>query len=121
MWQTPNQLLRAVFADIQIPEYVARCKALGLINKVITGPLWQVLECNDVSILDMNERAKLDRLLCEKPNATTLCLEGMIVFANNKTSAWLEAKTPEEKEDLLKKAVFLQSLNNSTGCKSKDY
>ena len=56
VWQTPNQLLRAVFADIQIPEYVARCKALGLINKVITGPLWQVLECNDVSILDMNER-----------------------------------------------------------------
>ena len=28
----------------------------------------------------------------------------MILFANNKTSAWLDAKTPEEKEDLLKKA-----------------
>ena len=207
VWQTPNQLLRAVLADIQVPEYVAGCKALGLINKIITGPLWRVLECSDVSILDMNEWyqrlkfcldewacnamvvlsgeailysdippvedaifsslitpseydataqeilqtlfnalsllvsrfvddhlpggkydnpsiqltaetksvpktnviserdfAKLDRLLREKPNATTLCLEGMILFANNKTSAWLDAKTPEEKEDLLKKA-----------------
>ena len=56
VWQTPNQLLRAVLSDIQISEYVAGCKALGLINKVITGPLWLVLECNDVSILDMNER-----------------------------------------------------------------
>ena len=51
VWQTPNQLLRAVLSDIHIPEYVAGCKALGLVNKIITGPL-----CNDVSILDMNER-----------------------------------------------------------------
>ena len=56
VWQTPNQLLRAVLADIQVPEYVAGYKALGLINKIITGPLWRVLECSDVSILDMNER-----------------------------------------------------------------
>ena len=210
VWQTPNQLLRAVLADIQVPEYVAGCKALGLINKIITGPLWRVLECKDMTILDMNERyqrlkfcldewacdamvvlsgeailyddfppvedaifssliasseydataqeilqtlfsalsllithfvedhlpggkydnpsiqlteetksmpktnviserdfAKLDRLLREKPNATTLCLEGMILFANNKTSAWLDSKTQDEKQDLLKKARSL--------------
>ena len=53
VWQTPNQLLRAVLADIQVPEYVAGCKALGLINKIKTGPLWRVLECSDVSILDI--------------------------------------------------------------------
>ena len=40
IWQTPNQLLRAVFQDICVPEYVAGCRALGLINKVVTGPLW---------------------------------------------------------------------------------
>ena len=56
------------------------------------------------NVISERDFAKLDRLLCEKPNATTLCLEGMILFANNKTSAWLDAKTPEEKEDLLKKA-----------------
>ena len=210
VWQTPNQLLRAVLADIQVPEYIAGCKALGLISKIITGPLWRVLECNDVSILDMNERyqqlkscldewacdampvlsgeailyddfppvqdaifnsliasseydatvqeilqtlfsalsllvsrfveehlpggkydnpssqlttetksapktnviserdfAKLDRLLREKPNATTLSLEGMILFANNQTSQWLDSKPAEEKQDLIKKARSL--------------
>ena len=67
---TPNQLLRAVLADIQVPEYIAGCKALGLINKIITGPLWRVLECNDVSILDMNEwyqqlKSRLDEWACD--------------------------------------------------------
>ena len=55
MWQTPNQLLRAVFSDIQVPEYLAGCKALGLVNKVVTGPLWRILESPDISILEMNE------------------------------------------------------------------
>ena len=54
VWQTPNKLLQAVFADIQVPEFLAGCKALGLINKLITGPLWRVIESNDISILDMN-------------------------------------------------------------------
>ena len=50
------------------------------------------------NVISERDFAKLDRLLCEKPNATTLCLEGMILFANNKTSAWLDAKTPEKKK-----------------------
>ena len=54
VWQTPNQFLRAVNQDIQVPEYVAGCKALGLVNKIITGPLWRVLE-SDISILEIND------------------------------------------------------------------
>ena len=45
VWQTPNQLLKAVFSDIQVPEFVAGCRALGLISKIITGPFWRVVEC----------------------------------------------------------------------------
>ena len=56
MWQTPNQLLKTVLADLSTPEYIAGCKAMGIINKMVTGPLWRVLECKDVTILDMNER-----------------------------------------------------------------
>ena len=207
VWQTPNKLLRAVLADIMIPEFLAGCKALGLINKVITGPLWRVIECKDISILDMNKRylrllncleswskdasdvvageavlysdfrptpdaisdslgtpseldstvqeilqlvfsalallvtrlledhlpggvldmpseqlacetksvpssnviserdfAKLDRLLREKPNATTLSLEGLILFSNNKTARWLQEKSHDEREILFGKA-----------------
>ena len=42
LWQTPNRLLRAVLADIQVPEFLAGCKALGLINKIVTGSLWSL-------------------------------------------------------------------------------
>ena len=55
MWQTPNQLLRVVNQDTEVTEYVAGCKALGLVNKIVTGPLWRILE-SDVSISDMNDR-----------------------------------------------------------------
>ena len=55
VWQTPNQLLWAVLSDIQVPEHLAGCKALGLVNKVVTGPLWRILETSDISILEMNE------------------------------------------------------------------
>ena len=54
VWQTPNKLLKAVLADVKVPEFLAGCKALGLINKIVTGPLWRVIESKDVSILDMN-------------------------------------------------------------------
>ena len=207
VWQTPNQLLKAVRSDITVPELVAGCRALDLINKIITGPLWRVLESDNVTILEMNtyfdvlitkldewaqdasrllqgdaelyadyppikdeiwyrliastdhdataqelleilckafsallsrlvqdhlpggahcspsvelinetksvsktnvvsERdfGKLDRLLREKPNATTLSLEAMILFSNNKTMNWLTSKSPEEVQHLLQAA-----------------
>lgn len=39
---------------MQVPEFLAGCKALGLVNKIVTGPLWRVIESKDASILDMN-------------------------------------------------------------------
>jgi len=35
-------------------EFVADCKALGLIDKLVTGPLWRTLEESSISILDMS-------------------------------------------------------------------
>ena len=186
---------------------MAGCKALGIVNKVITGPLWRVLECKEITILDMNQRfrtllsclndwsvnassviageavvfddfpptvdsihaslfapseydavveellcvlfsafsslllrlvedhlpggkfdnadetlvtdttsvpktntvserdfAQLDRLLREKPNASILSLEAMILFSNNKTAKWLNEKSEAERSKLLQKA-----------------
>ena len=48
--------------------------------------------------------AQLDRLLRQKPNATTTSLEGMILFTNNKTAKWLNEKSEEEREVLLARA-----------------
>jgi len=52
VWQIPNQLLNAVLADLSTLQYIAGCKALG----IITGQLWRVLEGKDVTTLDINKR-----------------------------------------------------------------
>ena len=201
VWGTPNKLLKSVLDDVSKDLHVAGCKALGLIDKHITGPLWRILE-SDIHILDLpkhyerlltfvstckdpsgfltgedvpfpevaitkdriwvalvtesckydqlveqiclscfksievilrrvisdqepavvaakreecvsvkktntiSERdfAKLDRLLREKPHATTMSLEAHILFSNNKTREWLETKSPDELKLLMETA-----------------
>ena len=39
---TENSLLKVVAVDLAEPVYMAGCKALGLINKLLTDPLWRV-------------------------------------------------------------------------------
>ena len=47
-----NGLLKAVHADVQVDLYLAGCKVLGILNKMITAPLWRVTEAPG-HILDM--------------------------------------------------------------------
>ena len=60
-----------------------------------------VQKTNTVSERDF---AQLDRLLREKPNATTMSLEAMVMFSNNKTAKWIKTKSAQEREDLFKLA-----------------
>ena len=53
---TTNRLLRSVEADLCVPELIAGCKALGLIDKLVTGPLWRILEDSSISILKMSDK-----------------------------------------------------------------
>ncbi|XP_065187394.1 uncharacterized protein LOC135818005 [Sycon ciliatum] len=203
-----NQLLRAVKADLGVAEFVAGARALGLLSKLVIGPLWCLLEDPKVSILEVSkyytelnsnllkwstdasnlldgsarpfsdakvsvvcdvytalvepsevsdaltleilaylcstlaafttrlladhlpggkyhhaptlatetasvqktnaisERdfAQLDRLKREKPNAATVALEGMIMFANNETTDWLRSLPPSEHARLVEVA-----------------
>ena len=204
---TTNKLLQAVHADVVVPELLAGCRALGLFRKLVTGPLWRVLESRQTtvaamsnvyqsvvdnlcdwskdasSLLDgsakcfsgakvmmdavfdaltapdesdslvlellqllcgtfhtfssrlladhlyggvhsnLSEEARaqtssvpttnrvsekdfalLDPLVREKPNAALIALEGVILFANNKTMQWLNEKDAEEKQRLLEAA-----------------
>ena len=212
-----NKLLKAILDDASNELYIAGCKALGLIDKLITGPLWRVME-SDLHILDMStyytrllqflvnssqdatefltgeavpfpgvpikkdevwaalvtpspldhivqqllqavfksvellvrrmladhlpggtweeadeltreqtklvkktntvsERdfGKLDRLLREKPNASTLALEAHILFSSNKRAKWLRERSQAEQDTLLKMARSLAPAhkNNS--------
>ena len=47
---TPNRLHIAVRADLANQLHIVGCRALGIIDKLITGPLWRVLASADVSI-----------------------------------------------------------------------
>lgn len=51
-----NRLLKSVQFDLKVNEYLAGVKALGLISKFITCPLWSVLEDKSISIVDMNKK-----------------------------------------------------------------
>jgi hypothetical protein len=51
-----NRLLKSVLFDLNVLEYVAGLKALGLISKLITSPLWCILEDRTVSMADMNAK-----------------------------------------------------------------
>lgn len=206
-----NLLLQAVLADLKNPIFMSGCRALGLIDKIVTGPLWRKIVESSMSALKMGsvycemkqkfdswsndacaliegsavfieganfhvdevwtalvesnsndamtqellqllfsafsvttqrllldhlpggkyhnvtdkeiieetasvpttnvspERdfAVLDRLLREKPNATLVALEAMILFSHNKTSSWMEQLTCDERKRLLQAARTL--------------
>lgn len=63
-----------------------------------------VTETKSVPNSNTVSEAKLDHLLREKPNATTIALEGLVLFSNNKTTQWLNEKSPEDREAIFKRA-----------------
>lgn len=50
-----NRLTQSVAFDLDVVTYVAGCKALGLISKLVSTPLWNLLEDKSINILDMNK------------------------------------------------------------------
>lgn len=46
-----NRILSTILCDVQVPLFIAGCRVLGLISKLITTPLWRLIEQD---ILDMN-------------------------------------------------------------------
>ena len=49
-----NRLLQAVLQDLKTPQYLAGCKALGLILQLVTTPLWCLIEDKTIGIFQMN-------------------------------------------------------------------
>ena len=51
-----------VETDLCVPELIAGCKALGLIDKLVTSPLWRTLEDSNISILKTSDKyAEMER------------------------------------------------------------
>ncbi|XP_065646071.1 uncharacterized protein LOC136076670 [Hydra vulgaris] len=53
-WPNPNNLLKAVKEDISNILFLAESRALGIFDKLITGPLWRLIE-EKKNILSMNK------------------------------------------------------------------
>ncbi|XP_060585047.1 uncharacterized protein LOC132740991 [Ruditapes philippinarum] len=51
-----NKLQKAVLHDLKVTEFISGTKALALVSKLSTCPLWYVLEDKHVSLSDMNEK-----------------------------------------------------------------
>ena len=52
-WPNPNNLLKAVSEDMENKVHLAELRALGIIDKLITGPFWRIVNQAD-NILDLN-------------------------------------------------------------------
>ena len=50
-----NRLTKHALHDLGVEFYVGEVKALGLLSKQITTPLWNVLEDKNIHVLDMNK------------------------------------------------------------------
>ena len=53
VYKQTGKLLPSVRANLSNSFYVTGCRALGLIDKIVTGPLWRKLQESFLSILDM--------------------------------------------------------------------
>nr|XP_054753364.1 uncharacterized protein LOC129259117 [Lytechinus pictus] len=53
-----NELMKGVHADLVIKQFIAGARALGLIDKVVTGPLWRTIN-EKGHIADMNDRYRV--------------------------------------------------------------
>ena len=88
--QSENRLLGAVFDDLHVKGFVAGCRALGLISKIITEALWKVLEDKTVHILDMSQ--KYQALL----SCFEACAENSFPFLKGETVVFADYKIVED-------------------------
>ena len=70
----------------------------GATNVSLITETKSILKNNTISERDF---AQLDRFLREKPDVSTLSLEALILFCNNKTASWFNNKSPAERSELL--------------------
>ena len=85
-----NHLLESVLKDLKTPALIAGCRALGLIDKIITGPLWRKLEESSISVLEMGStycelKDKLDLWSSDSSSlldGTARCIEGIAIHSD---------------------------------------
>ena len=112
-WGTPNRLLRAILEDVTDDINVAGIKALGLIDKHVTGPLWRILE-SGIHIVDVPQYYnKLHQFIrsCTETNVDTFMTGENVPFDRDlikKDDVWHALVTPSQHDSVA--ATMLLSI-----------
>lgn len=64
----------------------------GVLDEASTSLESETQSVPKTNVVSERDFAKLDCFLHEKPNASTLSLEALILFTNNQTAKWLDSK-----------------------------
>ena len=71
-----NSLLLAISRDCSVSPFLAGCRALGLLDKLVTAPLWRIIESKG-HILDMNTHYEtLERFFQRTAKDACMFMEG---------------------------------------------
>ena len=108
-----NSLHTAVYNDLQNSTYMVACRALGLIDKLVTGP-WMQLAEKELNILDMNPHYAhaVEQLKAWKEDPSQLLNGEAMIFAVGTTSVKKDSRyddltksqeNDEETKELLKR------------------
>ena len=79
-----NRLLQCVLADLRNPMYIAGCRALGLVDKMVTGPLWRKIQESSISILELgNTYCRMKEKFDKWSENSEEVIEGSAVLEQN--------------------------------------
>ena len=75
-----NNLLKAVSQDLKVESFIAGCRALGLVNKFLTGPLWRLL-VKVKNVLTLNKYyQRIEEISMQISEDATEFLKGNVIF-----------------------------------------
>ena len=93
----------------------------GMYNSVVDPEIIQETKSvPTTNVTPERDFAVLDRLMTQKPNATYIALESLLLYSHNKTATWLESKTIEEKKRLMHAARTLTSVHRANFRKRRE-
>ena len=108
---TDNKLLSAVHHDLNERIHIIGCRALGFVNKFITGPLWRLL-VKEKHVLDMNKHYNfLEKKCAELSKDASNFIMGKEVFFGDeslisKDNVYDKLLVPNEGYDLCTKQLL---------------
>ena len=106
-----NRLLTAVHYDLNVTSFIASCRALGLIDTFLTGPLWRLL-VQVKNVLDLNNYyQRIEKLCLIISNDATEFLNGNVIYFHDFENDLMNKDHIYDR--LMEKVKNLMNLQNS--------